>query len=486
MRRGALDLCVDCGQVVAGLGVAFGGLARTCACKCHKLAPDQRSSPPLLLLSPQIEPVALPEPFAQLARGQQQRRLSGLGASGGGRTGSSHTGARRGHPARQHTQQLRHLQGQAERAHDLSAALGVVPQRAAAQRGRSMAQRTAHRDSRRLHDEPVTPQERGQLEANALLEATLGGRLKGREEGITWKMQVALLCAQPDSSQCVWRALSTGTGIACMLFHHQIPFINGYLKVPAPLSCYAAAQGEQAGQAQQALRSRSMEAPLSMLSAVGAAPRPVGAYSRCLAAMRAALLLPSRSEHRGPPHSSACRTLPRPLLRWHSRCPTLCLRGSASTLAHAETSEPEPKCKPLKLLTCPAAGGPRRRDCQAGPLLRVRAHHARLLLHQRCGARRAQRGSSAQRRHGVHARAPAVLHVCGANAGTSPAPAPTLCAASIFAGYQIDRRVFVNWGQYTVVGDPAGVAGCWAGGSVVCKWLLAQGNPGRACVTSGS
>jgi hypothetical protein len=32
----------------------------------------------------------------------------------------------------------------------------------------------------------------------------------------------------------------------------------------------------------------------------------------------------------------------------------------------------------------------------------------------------------------------------------------TACAAdSIFSGYQIDRRVYVSWGQYTVVGAAA-------------------------------
>lgn len=49
---------------------------------------------------------------------------------------------------------------------------------------------------------------------------------------------------------------------------------------------------------------------------------------------------------------------------------------------------------------------------------------------------------------GVAARSAARTHLLIA------APAPRASrprAASIFAGYQIDRRVYVNWGQYTVV-----------------------------------
>lgn len=55
-----------------------------------------------------------------------------------------------------------------------------------------------------------------------------------------------------------------------------------------------------------------------------------------------------------------------------------------------------------------------------------------------------------------------------------PLPAP---AASVFSGYQIDRRVFVFWGQYSVVRTARGRGTAWG----MCHTACSKHQMGMCC-----
>ncbi|KAL4439715.1 hypothetical protein ABPG75_002716 [Micractinium tetrahymenae] len=151
----------------------------------------------------QIEPVAVPPPFAQLAQGRQQRQLSAKYSGAAGPQKSSEGISPTSRLLQQQQQLQQRMQLPAEDVLAEGAAPGFdLPLGKAGKGRRSTSWHMAQLDFQRLPGQPVTPEQQEQLEANQALEEALG-------------------------------------------------------------------QGEHAQHAQQqALRSRSMEAPLSMLSPV--------------------------------------------------------------------------------------------------------------------------------------------------------------------------------------------------------------------------